>query len=232
MIISIDRLTEVQQRNAIERAERLAPTVTITERADGHVRADVECNGSCGARQFHDGKHDVVLRWDGILTCNCPTVHSVCYHAAALLAHEGGAFPEKPKDCGDFGCGQSPLYYTWDGNGHAPTCPSFGDPDDRYELDATRLGRRVAAALAPAARNVVPMSDGRQRAINKTRPRLRIDGDRVVIRRPCGCVAWEGRLSDQGDFALPLSPSEGCPEHYDHMQPPAPDQVRARQEAL
>lgn len=228
MIISIDRLTEVQQRNAIERAERLAPTVTITERADGHVRADVECNGSCGARQFHDGKHDVVLRWDGILTCNCPTVHSVCYHAAALLAHEGGALPDPPVTCEARGCGGA-LFYEWDGNGHAPTCPYVGDPDDRYERPGSRVGRRVADELAPSARNVVPMSSGRQKLIDKTRPRVELGVESVRIVRPCGCEVWDSTVDPEG--VLPLSPFEGCPTHLDHMQPPAPDQVRARQEA-
>lgn len=226
MNTTLSRVSDAARDGAMQRAQELAPIIQITERGDGFVRATVNCMGSCGYHALNDGVHDVVIWHDGRLTCSCVATRGMCFHIGALLVHEFGALPEPPVTCEARGCGGA-LYYTWDGNGHAPTCPSFGDPDDRYELDAARLGRRVADELAPTARNVVPMSAGRQRAIDKTRPRLSFDGDRVVIRRPCGCVAWEGRLSDQGEFTLPLSPMEGCPEHYDHMQPPAGGAVMA-----
>ena len=230
MNTTLSRISDTERDRAMQRAQERKPLIRVTERGDGFIRAAVNCEGTCGQHAFNAGVHDVVIWHDGRLTCSCVATLGLCFHLAALLAHELGALPDPPVTCEARGCGGA-LFYEWGGNGHAPGCPYAGDPDDRYERPAARLGRRVADELAPSARNVVPMSSGRQRAINKSRPRLSIDGDRVVIRRPCGCVAWDGGLSDQGEFSLPLSPMEGCPEHYDHMQPPAPDQVRARQEA-
>lgn len=196
------------------------------------MRGSVACNGTCGARAFHGDQHDVVLWWNRIATCDCPAVHGCCFHIAALWAHEGGAIPDKPRDCESYGCGGQLMY--WDGgNGHAAQCPRVNDPEDVYEVP------RMAREERPA-RKVVPMSQGRQRTIDKTRPYLKVDGNDAVIVRGCGHEAarfdrtlLSFALSPEPAIGvpLPLSPFEGCPECNDSMQPPAPDQVRARQEA-
>lgn len=224
MIVSLDRLTDPEIKRAIDRAQTSAPAVTVTERGNGHVRASVTCDGTCGSRQYHDGTHDVVLRWDLIATCSCPAVHGCCKHIAALWAHEGGAIPEKPKDCESYQCGGQLMY--WDGgNGHAAQCPRVDDPEDVYEAP-------VVAREERPARKVVTMSQGRQRTIDKTRPWISTREGKVFIVRGCGHPVFEWTASiEVVRHPLPLSPFEGCPECNDSMQPPAPDQVRARQEA-
>lgn len=234
MIVSLDRLTDPEIKRSLDRAQAITPAVSITERGDGFVRGSVACNGTCGARAFHGDQHDVVLWWNRIATCDCPAVHGCCFHIAALWAHEGGAIPDKPRDCESYGCGKSDLYY-WDGqNGHAPQCPRCGDPEDRYERPQSETAKRIAAGALKG--NVGPLASGRQaRLINPNRPHIHWAKGVVVITRPCGCVAFEvdtTREPGHGRGPLPLSPFEGCPEHVDHMYPPAPDQVRARQEAL
>lgn len=229
MIVSLDRLTDPEIRRALERGKDYLPEdIEIVERGDGFVRANVKCNGTCGARAFHDGKHDVVLWWNRIATCSCPAVHGCCKHIAALWAHEGGVIPDKPKDCEAYRCGGQLMY--WDGgNGHAAQCPRVNDPEDVYQAP-------VVAREERPARKVVPMSQGRQRTIDKTRPTFSYDADSglATIRRACGCVAYEAICLPPVNIIGPvaLSPFEGCPEHYDSTLPPAPDQVRARQEAL
>lgn len=236
MIVSLDRLTDPEIRRALERGKDYLPEdIEIVERGDGFVRAKVKCRETCGARQFHDGKHDVVLWWNRISTCDCPAVHGCCKHIAALWAHEGGAIPDKPKDCANYGCGGQLMYYHG-GNGHAAQCPRYGDPEDVYEAprtgrspgyrssSPTELPRRKPLDLAAASR-----TNGRQKTIDRTRPTIEPNEGAIVIRRACGHVAWSGYVF--GTETLPLSPFEGCPECNDSMTPPAPDQVRARQEA-
>lgn len=227
MIVSLDRLTDPEIQRAIDRAQTSAPAVTVTERGNGHVRASVTCDGTCGSRQYHDGTHDVVLRWDLIATCDCPAVHGCCKHIAALWAHEGGAIPDKPMDCAAYQCGGQLMYWNG-GNGHAAQCPRVDDPEDRYEAPAVVREDRPA-------RKAVAMSDRKQKMIAETRPVIQWGAGVLTIARPCGCAVY---LLASRDFrgigrdVLPLSPFEGCPEHYDSTLPPAPDQVRARQEAL
>lgn len=227
MILSLDRLTDPEIQRAITRAQAITPAVSITERGDGFVRGSVACNGTCGARQYHDGKHDVVLRWDGILTCSCPTVHSICYHAAALLAHEQGVFPDKPRDCASYGCGGQLMYWNG-GNGHAAQCPLVDDPEALYERPQSEPAQAIAAG---AQRDPAPIAGGRQRTIDKTRPVLTITKSAVWVVRGCGHKILAEPKDAPNTFILPLSPFEGCPTCNDSTLPPAPDQVLARQEA-
>ena len=223
MIVSLDRLTDAEIRRAVDRGKDYLPEdIEIVERGDGFVRADVACNGTCGARAFHDGKHDVVLWWNRIATCSCPAVHGCCKHIAALWAHEGGVIPDKPKDCEAYRCGGQLMYWNG-GNGHAAQCPRVNDPEDVYQAP-------VVAREERPARKVVPMSQGRQRTIDKTRPVLTITGTHAWVVRGCGHKVLRIPLETPNTITLPLSPFEGCPECNDSMQPPAPDQVRAREE--
>ena len=229
MNTSLERLSEPEIQRAIERAQAKAPGVSVTERGVRFVRAAVACNGSCGEHLFNGGEHDVVIWHDKRLTCSCPTVKGMCLHVAALLAHEGGALPDAPATCESRGCGTSPLFYEWGGNGHAPACPLFTN-GPRYERPQTETAKRIAAGAVK--REPVPLGEGRQKLVDKTRPTIHVSEDSIVIYRSCGHTAyvnqkpWEYIAAD----AIPLSPFEGCPVCNDHMQPPAPDQVRAQEE--
>lgn len=95
MNTTLQRHTPETIAAAVARAGERDPEIQVTDRGPGHVRAAVTCAGSCGIQHLIGGTHDVVLHHDGTVTCDC-VARSLCYHAAALVAAEGGALPDAP----------------------------------------------------------------------------------------------------------------------------------------
>ena len=96
MNVNIADLPSDAIARALARAEDRKPTIRITERGPGFVRAALGCGGTCGRHAYLGGEHDTALYHDGTGTCNCVTTQGCCYHLARLILHEGGALPPAP----------------------------------------------------------------------------------------------------------------------------------------
>lgn len=104
----IARLTDTpidDVARAVGRAQKRGLGVEIRQRGQGFVRAVTECRGGCGMAHLLNARHDVVLWADTTMSCDCPS-REFCYHAGAVIEHEGGAIPAaadpaKPKDYPD-----------------------------------------------------------------------------------------------------------------------------------
>lgn len=97
MIAMLDRLPAAAIERAKSRAAGRSPVVSVMHRdTEGLIVATATCDGGCGSRAYNHGWHRVALHHDGYITCDCPTTAGLCYHAAAVLLHEGGELPPAP----------------------------------------------------------------------------------------------------------------------------------------
>lgn len=121
----LSRLTDAELRRALERAAGKEPFVLIDDTGPGFVRASTACAGTCPAHEFLAGRHDVLITWQGIGTCDCGATRGLCWHIASVLTYLGGQLPEPPPCGPERGCGM-PILYNLGGNGHA--CELATDP--------------------------------------------------------------------------------------------------------
>jgi hypothetical protein len=112
------KLSDAELRRALERAADKEPLVLIDDSGPGWVRASTACAGTCPAHEFLAGRHDVMIQWQGIGTCDCGSTKGLCWHIASVLTSLGGQLPDPPPCGPERGCG-APIHYAIGGNGHA-----------------------------------------------------------------------------------------------------------------
>ena len=96
MIVDITTLDAATIERAVKRAEERKPSIRNVRYSPGWVSAEVECGRTCGHHAFNDGWHDPAISHTGAASCGCMATVGLCYHLAALIAHEGGTLPLAP----------------------------------------------------------------------------------------------------------------------------------------